>query len=84
MTTVVELHSGPSLQDIPAQLRALADAIASGEHGQVECAYVVVPKTDDWPTIFGYGNVDGDNQPIVVMELAKSWFINNLTRRSVG
>ena len=81
MSNIKELRSNPSLQDIPAQLRALADAISSGEYGEVDSLYVVMPKTDDWPTIFGYGDVDGDNQPIVVMELAKSWFVNNMTSR---
>ena len=58
---VVELHSGPSLQDIPGQLRALADRIEQGEYGDVEGLFAVMPREQDYPVILGWGAMDGSS-----------------------
>ena len=79
---VVELHDGrPALNDIPGRLRLLADQIEAGEHGEVEGALVLLPQADDYPAAFGFGDVEGQNDPIILCELAKAWFVNNLVRR---
>lgn len=71
-----------NLGDVTAKLRELADSIDSGKHREVPSAFVVIPRDNDYPVIYGFGNVEGDNNPIVQLELAKSWFVNNLTGRN--
>lgn len=53
------LHVLPSaqLQDVPAMLRKLADAIEAGDHGEVREAVVVA--SGDALAVFGFGQVDG-------------------------
>lgn len=69
---VVPLRDGrPSLADIPAQLRQLADRIEAGDYGEIETFLAVIPRANDYPITFGFGSVDGDNGPITQFELAK-------------
>lgn len=53
--------------------------------GDVGSALVILrEKGRDWPHVAGYGDVEGDNHPIVLCELAKSLFVNNIIRRVVS
>lgn len=72
-----------SLNDIPGMLRNMAKDIENGEYNNVESLLIVMPRIDDFPLVFGFGNVDRENQPIVQLELAKAFFINNLVNRNV-
>ena len=79
---VVQLHNGaPSLNDIPGRLRLLADRI---ENGEVEAttAYVVIPRSGDFPQLFGFGDYEKDNGPIVQMQFMLHWLSANLVVRA--
>lgn len=78
---VVELRPGPTLRDIPGMLRSLADAVEAGEHGDVGSALVLIPREDDYPLAFGFGEQGGESHPIIVMEQAKVWFVANIVGR---
>lgn len=69
---IVPLRDGkPSLNDVPARLRLLADQIEAGNHGEVETVFVVIPRLYDYPTTLAYGPIDGPNDPLIQFELAK-------------
>lgn len=79
---IVPLRDGaPLLTDIPGMLRELAAQIEAGEHGEVATAFLVIPVDDDFPSVFGWGDVAGGNDPVVQFELAKMWLLNNLVAR---
>jgi hypothetical protein len=77
---VVPLPFGPSIQDVPAQLRAFADRIENGEYGEVDGLFAVMPREQTYPVILGWGTIDGAYDPIIQFELARQW----LVRCSVG
>ena len=81
MVEVVQLRSAPTLNDIPGQLRQLADEIERGEV-KATSALCILPQDDNWPTIFGWGEHMGDYANIGVLELAKAFFVNNTTTRA--
>lgn len=69
---VVPLHDGrPSLNDVPARLRLLADQIEAGEYGEAVTLLALITRPADWPVTFGFGDIDGQNDPIIQFELAK-------------
>lgn len=70
-----------SLQDIPAQLRQLAERIEAGEFDVVGTLFCVMPLTGDYPNVFGWGNVDGTNDPAIQLELARMWLLTNMVTR---
>ena len=72
---VVPLREGPTLLEIPAQLRQLADCIEAGEYGAVGGLFVVMPREQTYPTIFGWGINDGAYEPIIQLDLARQWLI---------
>lgn len=73
---VVPLRDGkPSLNDIPAMLRQMADQIEGGEWGDVPSLLVLMPRQEDYPEAFSFGDVHGKNDPIIVCELAKMLFL---------
>lgn len=72
---VVQLHDGPSLRDVPAQLRALADRIEAGDYGDVDGLFAVMPREQDYPVIMGWGVVDGAFDPIIQFEIARQWLV---------
>lgn len=79
---VVQLHDGrPSLNDIPARLRLLADQIEAGEH-EATGALVLLPRKGDYPRVFGFGDVEGANDPIIQLALAHHWFLTKLVVRA--
>lgn len=80
---IVSLRSGPTLADIPGHLRQLAEDIESGEYGDVQSLFVLMPIEGDYPTAFGWGDVTGQNDPIIQLELAKAWFVANIVSRGV-
>jgi hypothetical protein len=77
---VVPIFEGPSLAEIPAQLRALADRIEAGEYGEVDGLFAVMPHEREYPTVFAWGVDTGAYDPIIQLELARQW----LVRASAG
>lgn len=82
MLTVIPLREGPPLSDVVAQIRAFADRIEAGDYGEVDAVFALMPRANDYPTFWGWGNISGINDPVVQLELAKLWLLNNLTVRS--
>jgi hypothetical protein len=82
---VAEIHlireAAPALTDIPGMLRRTADRIEAGELGDVSSAFVLVPAPGDYPKIFGFGDIERGNDPIIQFELAKLWLLTNLVHR---
>ncbi len=72
---VVPLRDWPTLAEIPAQLRALADRIESGEYGEVNGLFAVMPRECEYPVIIGWGINDGAYDPIIQFELARQWLV---------
>lgn len=79
---IVPLRDAPALTDIVGMLRRLADQIEAGEWGEVETLFAVMPRSGDYPTLFGWGSIDGQSDPIIQLELTKQWLLNNMTARS--
>jgi hypothetical protein len=78
---IVKLHDAPLLTDIVGMLRRLADQIEAGEHGEVETLFAVMPTSGGYPRLFGWGDVSGQCEPLIQLELAKAWLVNNMTAR---
>lgn len=78
--TVVPLRETPSLQDIPALLRRLAAEIETGET-VATTMFIVIPRDGDYPSLRGWGDVDGDRGPIVQLALASHWLLGRQTAR---
>lgn len=69
-----------NLRNIPERLRWLADQIESGE--EEACAiFVVIPRCDENPKLYGWGDIDGTNNPIIQMALCHHWLLNNVVGR---
>ena len=65
---VVQFNQGaPSLNDLPALLRNKADEIERGEL-DATTMYLVAPVDGDFPRLWAWGNVDGDNHPMVQLQ----------------
>lgn len=79
--TVIELRKAPLVNDIPGQLRQMADAIEAGEHGDVTTGLFLLPVSGDWPEVFGWGDIDGENHPIIQFQFALAKFSHNQMRR---
>ena len=77
---VVGLRPGPTVDNIPAMMRQLADRIESGEQ-PADAVLCIIPQPGDWPAIFGWGDHQGDLGNIGLCELAKAWFVQNNTVR---
>jgi hypothetical protein len=65
----------PTLHDIPAQLRALADRIENGEYGKVDGLFAVMPREHEYPLTLGWGIIDGAYDPIIQFDLARQWMV---------
>ena len=78
---IVHLRDGPSLNDIVAQVRAFADRIEAGEYGEVDTVFAVMPQAGDYPKFWAWGVVDGGNDPVIQLDLAKLWLLMNLVQR---
>lgn len=70
-----------NLRDIPGMLRQMADNIERGEYDQVDALIVVMPRHADYPLMFGWGDVEGDNAPLMQLELAKMFLLTRTTER---
>lgn len=79
---IIPIRSGPSLNDIAGQLRALADQIEAGEYGEVETVFALMPRDGDYPTFWGWGDITGANDPVIQLELVKLWLLTNMTQRT--
>lgn len=79
--TVVPIREDTTLvNDIPGQLRALADRIDAGEI-EAESAICVIPVSGDWPIIYGWGEDMGDLGRIGLLQLAVTFFATRITAR---
>ena len=79
--TVVPLREGPPLTDVVAQIRAFADRVEAGEYGEVDAVFALMPRENDYPKFWGWGDITGINDPVVQLELAKLWLLTNLVKR---
>jgi len=77
---VVQFSNTPALNDVPGRLRWLAEEIEANRI-KSESAIVLLPISGDYPRIYGYGDVEGENHPIIQLEMAKTAFILNVMRR---
>ena len=78
---VIPLRESPSLQDIPALLRNLAAEIENGETA-AKTMFIIIPREDDdYPVLRGWGDVDGNNNPVVQLALAQYWLLSRRTAR---
>lgn len=84
LAEVVKLNDGkPSLNDIPGRLRLLADQLEAGEHGEYNNCLVLIPqRSDDWPAMWGFGDVNGNNSPIITLTLALHKWVAKIMVRS--
>lgn len=82
---VTPLRPGkPLLSDIPGQLRNMASLIESGEYKGNAGIFILVDQEreqEDWPEIFGWGEALGDYQMVGILEIVKTWFVINKTKR---
>lgn len=81
---VVQLHDGPSLQDIPGMLRSLADRIEREEYGDVDGLFVIMPRDQEYPVTLGFGIIDGAYDPIIQFELARQWMVRAAAGLAIG
>ena len=70
-----------NLRDIPAMLRKVANEIERGDYAEVSTAFLVIPIEDDYPQLFGWGDVDGANDPMIQIALCQQWLLSNLVKR---
>jgi len=68
------------LSDIPTRLRDLANRIESGEQ-PAETAFVLIPRSKDYPRLFGWGDIEHANDPIIQLGLCLHWLHANLVVR---
>lgn len=73
LTVVPIRDNAPGLNDIPNQLRQLADQIATGKLDMdIDALLVVIPGDDnEWPHLFNYGRYLGNRETVGLFELAK-------------
>ena len=76
----VSVLSGAKVSDIPAMLRRMAEQIEAGDVS-ASSMLVIIPRDQDWPEIFGWGENLGYYGNMAVCELAKAWFVENKTVR---
>lgn len=79
---IISLRDGaPLLTDIPGMLRKLADQIEAGVEGEVTAAILLIPVDEDYPRVYGWGDVERGNDPIIQLELARMWLLTNIVER---
>jgi len=77
---VVPINGGaPALNDLPALLRAKADEIERGEL-DADTLYLVAPVEGDFPRLWAWGDIDGDNHPMVQLQ----YLIHRLSSMIMG
>lgn len=72
------------LDDIPGQLRQMADDIDAGTFGPSSLIVIAPPNGDDgaWPRVFGWGAVLSDMELVGLCEMAKGFFVAHRTIRA--
>lgn len=80
MTALVQFPR-QNLLDVPEMMREVADQIEQGMHGKISTVIMLIPIPENYPKVFGWGEVEGENHPIVQLELAKHWLVANLSSR---
>lgn len=81
---VEKLNTMNNLENIPHMLRNLAHEIELGNLGEVNGLLVVADCPQEaWPKLFGFGpvSVSEDVRIIGLLELAKSFIVNNNVKR---
>ena len=71
-----------NLNDLPQRLRQLAEEIETGERPELTTVILILPQSGDFPKVFGWGDIEGRNDPIIQLSLAKHWFLQNLVLRT--
>lgn len=74
----------PLLTDIPGQLRNMANLIESGEYTGNKAVFILVDEDtsqEDWPKIFGWGEAFSSFEMIGMLDVCKTWFGINKTKR---
>jgi hypothetical protein len=70
-----------NLRNIPERLRWLADQIESGEQ-KARTLFVIIPSIENEnPQLYGWGDMDGENHPIIQLALCEHWLLHNLVTR---
>lgn len=72
-----------TIADIPAMLRKMADQIDNGDVAAASML-VIIPRDGDWPDIYGWGEHLGDHGNIAICEMAKTWYVQNLSAKFAG
>lgn len=75
---VVQLRDAPLINDIPGQLRQMADMIESGEL-ETNSVLFIAETGEQWPAVFGWGEHNGTLGNIGLLEWAKAFFIEDLS-----
>lgn len=79
--TVVPIRDDTTrVNDIPGQLRALADRIESGEL-EAESMLAIIPVEGDWPILFGWGEDLGEYGRIGVLDVMRAWLVGRQVAR---
>ncbi len=82
---VIPIRPGkPLLSDIPGQLRNMAHLIETGQYKGNAGIFILVDQEreqENWPEIFGWGEALGDYQLVGILEIVKTWFVVNQTKR---
>lgn len=78
MAEVVNLYDAPPLNDIPGQLRHMADMIERGEV-ETNCVIFIADTDEEWPQVYGWGDNIGGLGNIGILEWTKAFLISQLT-----
>jgi hypothetical protein len=74
---VVQLHEDPTLiNDIPNQLRNLADRLEAGEETADAVLVIVAGADNEWPTMHNWGGYLRNRELIGLLEIAKAHTFN--------
>jgi hypothetical protein len=80
MTAEIVPLPAKDLGNIPERLRDLASRLEAGEES-AGTLFVIIPVAGDWPRLFGWGDVDGRNDPMIQLELCRHWLVENMVDR---
>lgn len=70
-----------NLNDIPERLRDMATRIESGELN-ADTLFVVIPQDGDYPSLYGWGDIERHNDPIIQLNLCLHNVCGSINRRS--
>lgn len=78
---IVDLPRGPSLMDVSAHLRRIADEIEAGDWGDNPTGIFLMPRDGDWPALFGWGPNTSEAEVVFAMQQAVTFLTNTLVGR---